>query len=268
MRLVFGLLKQDDIEGMGPALEKFCARLSAKTGDEVVALELAKYEELSEALESRSTHVAWLPPLLHMKTDPRAAIPLVSARRGGEDSYESVLVARKGGPVKSMDDLAQRRAAWVDPWSAAGFVVPRIWLDQNGYDPRRLFRSEVFFGTHTLAITAVVDGVADVAGTFARFAQGDEPRTGGWRRVEGAEVQVVQRFGPVPPDTICVSSTLDGPTISMLEHAFVSMNEDPEAQAWIQTIFGADEFRTRVEGNYGDLRRSFERAQARGLFGA
>ena len=268
MRLVFGLLKQDEVAGMSDALAHFCERLSKKTGHEVVALEVPKYEGLSEALESRTAQLAWLPPLLHMKTDPRAAIPLVSARRGGEDSYESVLVASKGSTIKSMDDLAQKRAAWVDPWSAAGFVVPRIWLDQHGYDPRKLFRTEVFFGAHTLSVKAILEGVADVAGTFARFGKDGEVKTGGWRRVEGAEMQVVQRFGVIPPDTICVSSTLDGPTISMMEHAFVSMKDDADAKKWIHTIFGADEFITRVEGNYGDLRRSFESAQAKGLFGA
>jgi len=115
--------------------------------------------------------------------------------------------AQEGGPIHagkrrvelaSLDDLRGARAGWVDPWSATGFVVPRIELARRGIVPtsyalheRRAyptstFRSEKFHGTHQETLRALARGDFDVAGTFAQAATGRATRPSkaagaGWR---------------------------------------------------------------------------------------
>ncbi len=264
--LTFGLIQQEDSPAMQAALADVARYLGEAIGQEVVARPLPGYEALAAAVAAKELDIAWLPPLVHIQTPPRAAIPVVSARRGGDDSYESVLIAAEGSTIEGGKGLTGLRAAWVDPWSAAGFVVPRMKLVERGFDPRELFRFETFAGSHTEVAKAVLEGRADVGGTFARFAKDGTPKTGGWRRIEGAKVHVVERYGEVPPDVVCTSAELDGPTITKVEKAFVDAGTHPEVREHIHLVFGADEFRPRVEGNYGDLRREFEAAKKRGLF--
>jgi phosphate/phosphite/phosphonate ABC transporter binding protein len=268
MALHFGLLPQGDRAELTTAFEEFVTWLGKRSGQEITPHPLRSYEELAEALEGRVVQLAWVPPLVHIRTDPRAAVPLVSARRNGKGTFEAVLVVPEDSPLKTEADLARVRAAWVDPWSATGFVVPRLELSERGYDPRKLFRSETFCGSHRSCITALTEGAADVAGTFARFDGTGDPESGGWGTVPGAKVRVLARFGEVPTDVVCAAASIDGVTLKKLEEAFVHAGKEPEVQAMLRTVFNADEFTPRVEGNYGDLRRRFDRAQRKGLFGA
>ena len=45
-------------------------------------------------------------------------------------------------------------------WSAAGFVLPRVKLALLGVDPRTVFRTEKFHGSHRAALQALVDGAS------------------------------------------------------------------------------------------------------------
>ena len=70
-----------------------------------------------------------------------AVTPIGSILRDGKSAYEAALVVRADSNVRTIDSLRGTRAGWVDPWSAAGFVLPRVKLALLGIDPRNVFRT-------------------------------------------------------------------------------------------------------------------------------
>jgi ABC-type phosphate/phosphonate transport system substrate-binding protein len=56
------------------------------------------------------------------------------------------------------------RAAWVDPLSVCGHLLPRAHLRAQRHRLEGFFVDEQFFGSYRAALAAVVDGRADVAG--------------------------------------------------------------------------------------------------------
>jgi ABC-type phosphate/phosphonate transport system substrate-binding protein len=163
-------------------------------------------------------------------------------------------------------DLKNARAAWVDPWSAAGFIIPRLWLLSNGIDPRTLFRAESFKWSHKAAVQAVVDGAADVAGTYASLDAGGAMTSGGWSTIPEAKVRVLQKLGAVPPDLIAHADTLSTSAVEAITRALVDVKEDQALALACQELFQATEFAPAAESDYDALAKELEAGEKKDLF--
>jgi len=58
----------------------------------------------------------------------RGAVLAGLCQRGGQLLYRSALVVREGSSITTVADLVGRRAAWTNPSSAGGYLVPRLAL--------------------------------------------------------------------------------------------------------------------------------------------
>ncbi len=253
-------------ESTQEASERLRQWMSSRLGVPMKLQFAGGYEALAREVEAGSVDLAWLPPVVFVKVRPGAAEPLVSLLRGRAKGYQSVLVVRADSSIHRLKDLRNTRAAWVDAWSASGFVVPRVGLSSLGIDPRTLFRVEAFHGSHGAATRAVVDGAADVTGTHARLKEaGDEGVEGPWALVDGVAMRVLQSFGAVPSDLICTRPDLPAEEKKALHDAFIAAAEGP-MKAEVKAIFGADAFAEGSATGYDDLRKELEKATKAGLF--
>src|SRR6202034_2070107 len=83
---------------------------------EIMVSEARSYEELTKQIASGEVDIAWLPPIPLVALErSKAAVPLVSHHRDGSSNFHCVVVARQDSPIRSVPDLAGRKAAWVDP---------------------------------------------------------------------------------------------------------------------------------------------------------
>jgi len=130
------------------------------------------YDALRLAMLTGAADAALSPPAVCAQLAPLLPVPLMCVRRG-QTRFASALVMR----TDDDRDLLYRspgarplRAAWVDPSSACGHLLPRAYLRQQA---RLQQRADVgvtdvgFFGSYALALDAVRDGRADVAGVHA-----------------------------------------------------------------------------------------------------
>lgn len=252
-------------ESVAPRVDALAAWMSEKSGLAVERKDAANYEALAMAVRSNEVDVAWLPPIVFVRL-AEAVTALGSILRNGRTSYDSALVVREASKIKTVDGLRGARAGWVDPWSAAGFVLPRVKLAILGVDPRAIFRAERFFGSHRAAIQALMDGACDVVGTYARSGDDGEITTGSWSEVEGAKVRVLASMGAIPPDVIAVRRNILPATHEKLLEALRAAAADPQAKKMLKDIFGGDELSEDAATGYDSLRSAMEMAMARGLF--
>jgi phosphate/phosphite/phosphonate ABC transporter binding protein len=262
----FGLTITDGGADKERAPVPFVAELSKRAGIELEAVTSPSYEALATAMNKGELELAWLPPVVFLRTDPKKTKPLVAIRRGSDGSYHSALIVREDAPFKEAKDLAGSRAAWVDPWSAAGFILPRLALLSKGIDPRTLFRAESFQWSHKAAVVAVVDGAADVAGTYAHVNADGKIVTGGWTSVKDAKVRVLEQVGRVPPDLMCASASLDDALVTKVRDALLAATADDELGKAAQTLFQSSSFAALGEGDYDGLRKELDIAEQKKLF--
>lgn len=267
MRLVFGVIAAPR-EGEGEAsasFEKLAGWLRAKDRLELERKSWPSYRALAESVREGTSDVAWLPPVVHAWL-AEAVTPLGCIVRGGSTTYSAALVARGDSGLHGLADLTGVRAGWVDPWSAAGYVVPRIELARAGIDPSVAFRSETFYGTHRDALLALGRGECDVAGTYAQTSEDGAAPEGAWSNLADVSVRVIAMFGLIPSDVVAVRRNLAPAEHERAFEAFRQACADPRSRPLVRAVFGGDELREGIEAGHDALRLAFERATANGLF--
>jgi phosphate/phosphite/phosphonate ABC transporter binding protein len=266
LHLVFGLVEASP---KGEAGEAFGAL--AKWVLEHDDLELERkcwptYRALAESIRAGESDIAWLPPVAYAWV-AEGVTPLGCILRGAATTYSAALVALEDSALHVPADLVSVRAGWVDPWSAAGYVVPRIELARAGLDPATTFKKETFYGSHREALLALSRGECDVAGTYARGVEaGGQAKEGAWSELEGVNVRVLATFGSIPSDVVAVRRNLPPAEYERALEALRHACTDPSARPLVRAVFGGDELREGIDPGHDALRTAFESATAKGLF--
>jgi phosphate/phosphite/phosphonate ABC transporter binding protein len=263
--VVFTLVTGPSGDALGPRVDALLAWLAGRAGIAFERRDAPSYEALAADVRARDTDLAWLPPIVFTRLGT-AVQSLGSILRGGRATYESALVVNAASRIKSIAQLRGTRAGWVDPWSAAGFVLPRIELALLGVDPRTLFRAERFHGSHRALLEALRDGACDVAGTYARSSKTGDVEAGAWSEVENVSVRVIATFGAIPPDVIAARSDLDDKTLESAREALRAATSNEEGKRLLHDVFGGDDLREGLAPGYEALRSALTMASARGLF--
>jgi len=250
-RIVFGMVAPSAGGEADRHVDTFLEEVSRCIAIPVHRRDAASYEALASDVRDGRADAAWLPPIVYV-TLGEVVRAIGSVARGANLTYDAALVTRDDGAIRSLDALRGARAAWVDRWSAAGYVLPRVNLAMHGLDPRRLFRSETFHGSHRSAVSAVVDGDADVAGTFAYVDAAGLPVAGGWEELTG--LRVLATFGAIPPDVLAVRAAvadkIHDPLLEGFTHACQASPDVARA------IFGGYELRGGLAPGYDALRHA------------
>ena len=176
------------------------ADMSRALGLPVSAYSVPSYEELDRAIGRDEIDMAFLSAKMALDAVMQRRMKVVAqiARRDGMPEHRAVLLARKAGPLNTLEGLLAQPERWRlargDSRSVTGFIVPQSQLFlPNHIEMETRFRSE-FVGTHQATALAVANGDADVATNnttdFERFRE-QFP-------VEAARLQVIWESEPPP----------------------------------------------------------------------
>ncbi len=262
--LTFGLYMLEEKRMLAPVLDTFCGWLSEELGARVTRTERADYHALTDAVTSGSVDIAWLAPIVLIRVGD-VMTPVVASARGNRLGYHTAFVVTEDSPLQSLDQMRGARVAWVDRWSAAGYVVPRVQLRLQGLDPKTLFGSEGFYGTHSAAVRAVVEREADVAATYAYVDDSGQAVNGAWSVLPDARVRVLATFGEIPPDVIAIRATHAPELRERLRSALHAGIASRSMRPILESLFGARGFRDVPSAAYDDLRSALRLAESLGL---
>ena len=269
--VVFGYVVRSPAVSRREQMAAFAVEVGKRAGIEVVVLEAKTYEELTAAMHRREVSFAWLPPIPFIALEQRDAVtPLVSLHRGGHSQFHAAIIVRTTSPIRSLSELRGKRAAWVDPYSASGYVIPRIELDALGIDPRSAFTAEKFFHSHEDVVRAVVDRTADFGATFAGLDDAGNVVRGAWLGLAETEkfVRALYTFSAIPGDVIAAHSTFSKAVQGRITAAFMALSQDPECRALLRELFAVDDCQPWWSSGYDRLRVATREASEKGILEA
>lgn len=256
--LVLGYAAPETTEEARRNMTELAMLVGARAGVDIAVSPLGSYHRVTQLIFKGKLDLAWVSPIPYIAlVQNDAVVPLVSPYRGGMHYHGAIIVAAKS-QVGDLAALQGKTAAWVDRYSAAGFVVPRVELAKAGLDVKTAFASQRFYGSHEAVARAVAAGVADFGATFVRLAPNHAVIGGPWTGAPGLEasLRIFATFGEIPPDVIAASRSLHPDVRERVRKALLTLADDARGRQALSSVFGADALREASTDGYEALRAS------------
>jgi len=213
--------------------------------------EFSNYASLVDAICEGEVDLAWLPPVAFVRSQHAGGAQLLlTVERSGRVGYSSALLGRRG-EVDRIDQIHGKRAAWVDKWAAAGYLVPRAMLRDHGIDPDRDLSSQGFVGSYDAVLEALTNGTAQIGGAYCAVGSNGGLIRSAWS--SDHPVTVLSIRGPIPGETICCRPDLDVRVAMRIIRACT----DAERSGPIRALFGASRFAIADPKAYEALGKAF-----------
>jgi len=208
--IVFGILPAENQASMGPLWSPLLDEMSKQVGVKITPLYVTNYAGLIEAMRFKQVQMGWFSALPALdavtRSDGEVLGRVIDA--GGEETYASILIAKKGSGITLDKVLAcgQKYSFGMgDPQSTSGTLAPMAYLfTPRNIDPTRCFKT-VRSSSHQANSAAVANGVLDVATNNTvglLFAKREPPHV-------GDALEVLWTSPPLPESSIIVRKDVD-----------------------------------------------------------
>jgi len=264
--LTFALTWQRNTEPVGAAANDLLRWLGNEIGRPIVPRVALSYDELSPLFEREEVDFAWLPPIAFLRLRSKNLVrTLYVNERHGARAFHAILAVRSGSQHYSLDRLRGARAAWIDPQSTTGYILPRIDMAARGFDPTATFSEERFLGSHDAAARAVLEGRSDVVGTFAEYEGERLARAGFSTTGSASDWRVVLRGRESPSDVLASRATLEPDLSTAVKTALARALAAPETAKLVRDVLHVDAFGDADDARYASLADAVESARREGL---
>jgi phosphonate transport system substrate-binding protein len=259
-KIVIGLLPEMNIFRQKERFEPLEEYLTRKLGIPVQFTILARYSNIIDRFTADRLDGAFFGSFTGaIAIRKLGVVPL--ARPVNEDrtsTYQGYLFVRRDGGITSVSAMKGKRMAFVDKATTAGYLFPLAWLKENGIpSPEGFFGEQFFTGSHDAAVSAVLNGKADIGAaknTVYEQLRKEDPRV-------DQELVILARSALVPSNGLCVRKDLDPSVRKALQEALLGLGRDPGGKQVLSSM-GAIGF---IETTIQDYTPVFELARSAGL---
>ncbi|MCG1012456.1 phosphate/phosphite/phosphonate ABC transporter substrate-binding protein [Tepidanaerobacter sp. GT38] len=182
----------------------------------------ADYDALANGLLDGIVDVGWFSPFAYVNAKNKAAvIPLVTPIVNGAPSYLGFIITNKDSGITDLKDVKGERMAFVDPKSASGYAYPRLLLKKAGINPERDLKEQIFLGTHSNVVEAVISGAVKVGATYSEAI--DDAKN---RGLDVGKLVFLAQTDPIPKDCIAARPDFDMEMYEKLKNAFLEYKDN------------------------------------------
>jgi len=208
--LTFSILSAENQASMSPLWQPLLDDMSAQVGVKIKPFFASNYTSLIEAMRFKQVQVGWFSALPALEAVNRADGEVIGRiiDAGGEETYTSVLIVKKGSGI-TLDDVLKCGKKYSfglgDTKSTSGTLAPMTYLfTPRNIEPATCFKA-VRSASHQANVFSVANGVLDVATNNSvglLFAKRQS-------QAVGNAVEVIWQSPPLPESSIIVRKDLD-----------------------------------------------------------
>lgn len=230
--LTFSILSAENQASMQPLWQPLLDDMSAQIGVKVKPYFASNYTSLVEAMRFNQVQLGWFSASPALEAVRRADAEVLGRviDAGGEATYTSVLIARKGSGI-TLDDVLKcdKKLSFGigDAQSTSGTLAPMAYLfTPKNIEPAKCFKA-VRSASHQANFFAVANGVVDVATNNSVGLL--------FYRRENAKladtVEVIWRSPPLPESSIVARKDLDPAVKEKIRQFFLTYGTGTGPQA-------------------------------------
>ncbi len=245
--LLIGLIPEQNIFRQFERYEPLAGYLSKKIGMNIKLSVLPRYGNIINNFKSEKMDGAFFGSFVYALAHAKLGIEVLArpVDLNGASTYHGLIFVRKDSGIRSVQDMAGKRFAFVDKAATAGYLLPLSYFHEHGIDFKTYLKESYFTGTHEDAIYDVLNRKADIGAAkntvYERLAAADN-------RIKN-ELTILERSPDVPENGLAVRKDLDDEIKKKLKEALLGMDSDPEGIAVLKD-FGAQKFIETTDKDY------------------
>ena len=222
-RLRVALLPDENASTIIQNAQPLRALLERALSKQVEIVVTTDYSSMIEAMRFGRIEVAYFGPFSYVLAKSRAPgiEPFAVGVERGSPTYQSVMIAQTGGPVRELADIRGRPFGFGDQASTSSHLVPRATILQRaslvgGRDYR-----VVHLGTHD-AVARAVQGGQIPAGALSKPILDTLIRRG---TIDAARIVEIGLSEPIPNYPMVLQGNLAEPLKAAIRAAFIDLRD-------------------------------------------
>ncbi len=259
-KILIGIVPEMNVFKQKQRFKLLGEHLSKKTGVTVEFTILSRYGNIVDRFTAEKMDGAFFGSFTGaLAIKKLGVVPLARpVNLDGTSTYHGYLFTRKDSGIKSVKEMKNKKMAFVDKATTAGYIFPLAYLKENGVTDTDHFFSETFFtGSHDAAINAVLNRKTDLGAAkhsiYDRVRK-DDPRV-------DSELIILAESTRVPSNGLGVRKDLPESLKNKLKTVLLGLHTDPDGKVVLQQ-FGALKF---IETTTKDYQPVFEMSRKCGI---
>jgi phosphonate transport system substrate-binding protein len=168
-----------------------------------------------------------------------------------EPFYKGEFITKADSGIKTLADLKGKTFCFVDPASASGYIVPRIFLKANGIDPDKDLGQTTNAGSHPNVAIAVYNGDCEAGVAYVDILTDTSANLVAKYPDIATKVTIFAVTDKIPNDGVQVTKDLDPKLTAVIVEAMTAMPNDPGAAANLRALYNVNAFQ-KIDGTFYD----------------
>ncbi len=165
-KLTVGLIPTESSSHITDRFDSLHKYLEKKLGIPVELKTSTDYAGVITAMQFKHVDLAYFGPKSYVEAAQRANAECfaIEVDESGNRGYYSLLIAKKGSQITSIQAAKGKVFAFTDPNSTSGMLVPTIYfMKELKIEPEKYFSRVIYSGSHEASMLAVKAGKVDIA---------------------------------------------------------------------------------------------------------
>ncbi len=219
-----------------------------------VRLEITKsYQESADCLVGGGCDLAALPPYTYVKTRQREPKiePLASKIFDGSKSSDGLILVPFDSPARRLQDLEGAKFCFSDENSTTGYILPRAFIRDAGYDVEEFVSAVHWSGDHLSVLQDLLAGRCQAGATYS-----GNLLTASSKGVATGKLRRLAITGSTPHETLTAGPGVDEPTREAIVRALLAFEpEDVTGEEYVGETQRITGFSPQYDEGYQQLRR-------------
>jgi phosphonate transport system substrate-binding protein len=233
--LVIGIEPEHNIFTQMEEYGQLVKYITEKSGIPIRLTIMSRYGEVLQRFKAMHLDGAFLNSYTAtLAIDELGMAPIASpVSLAGESVTRGIIFTRRDSNIRRIAEMRGKSIAFVDPATTEGYLFPLALLKKNGITDIKTFFSHHFFtGSHASAISAVLDGRADLGVAKELVYQRQVAKDPSI----AAELVILEESPPTPETTLCLKQDLPADLKRKLIDIMLEMDQSREGMAVLKTL--------------------------------